>query len=213
MDKPSSSLGISAPKPEDRPVRDRLAQKLKTFEDLADKFSRLETIEQIEDWEKHMRNALGQNRRYIDEYNKWSVNHFRAPSGVEEIVKNGGAKELKNWLRNVSWKETGGEYEFVSSMMLYGHRLPNKGLFALGYYQTFWLVVRLNRWAISLPKTESQLRKSYKDLVSEDEAVLGLRYKRIHDETRETLFFFPLGEQTASQSYMATNYDRPYSLR
>jgi len=77
--------------------------------------------------------------------------------------------------------------------MRYGHRLPNKGLFPLGCYQAFWLIVRLNPWTISLPKTDPQLCDSDEDLNLEDDGVLGLRYKRIDTKTRETLFFFPPG--------------------
>lgn len=87
--------------------------------------------------------------------------------------------------------------------MLYGRRLDNDGLFSLGSFQTFWLILRLNMWAISPQNTSPELRQRYGVADAQPGGVLGLRYKLIGGEsTKKVLLFFPLGKSVSSASLL-----------
>ena len=172
-------------------------KKVKQFEELARNFAEQDTIDGIVNWSEYLWEQL-KDEQLIDEYNAWSEEYFKPQPPVDNIVKKDPEDVLtdfKNALRHADWNTGNESLKKVSSMMLYGRRLNNKGLFVLGTYQKFWLVLRLQMWAISPQKTDLQLRELYGVAEGQPGGVLGLRYKPIRDDsTASVLFFFPLGK-------------------
>jgi hypothetical protein len=198
------------------PWSQRLGEKtVKQFEELARNFAEQDTIEDIVDWNKYLLKQL-KDKHLVDEYNAWSEEYFRPRSRVDNIVKTNTADEFsyfKFCLRHANWNVGSKKLDAVFSMMIYGRRLRNKGLFILGTFQRFWLILRLHMWTISPPKTDPQLRELYGVAGRQPGVVLGLRYKPIGDEsTASVLFFFPLGKRilVSSESRLAADHCRIY---
>ena len=162
-------------------------------------------------WNKYLLEQLD-DEDLVKEYNAWSEMHFKPEPCVDSIVFENPEHDSFDFLRclsNANWNVGNESLDMVSSMMLYGRRLRNKGLFMLGTFQRFWFVLRLNMWAISPQKTDPQLRELYGVADGQPGGVLGLRYKPIGDEsTASVLFFFPLGKRISSESRLAADHHR-----
>lgn len=192
----------------------RLGEKtVKQFEELARNFAEQDTIEDTVNWNEYLSEQL-KDEQLVDEYNVWSEEYFRAQPPVDNIVDKDPSCVFGNFqtcLRHADWNAGGECLGAVSSMMLYGHRLYNKGLFVLGPFQRFWLILQLRMWPISPQKTDPQLRELYGVADSQPREVLSVRYKPIGDEsTTSVLFFFPLGKQIPSESRLAADHHRIY---
>lgn len=199
-----------------RPKLDPWSQRLgeetvKQFEELARKFAEQDTIEDIVNWNKYLLEQLD-DEDLVEEYNTWSEIYFKPQSRVDNIGKMNPDKifsSFQSYLNDADWNFGNKDLDMVSSIMLYGRRLRNKGLFMLGTFQRFWLILRLHMWAISPQKTDPQLRELYGVADGQTGGVLGLRYKPIGDEsTASVLFFFPLGKRISSESRLVADHFR-----
>jgi hypothetical protein len=176
---------------------------IEKFKDLARDFAGQDSVEDIVNWDKYLLEQLG-NEHFVNQYNVWSKEHFAPRPRVNLTVWSGSrTHELRRRLRDATWNVSNPSLKAVSSMMLYGRRLDNDGLFSLGSFQTFWLILRLNMWAISPQNTSPELRQRYGVADAQPGGVLGLRYKLIGDEsTKKVLLFFPLGKSVSSASLL-----------
>lgn len=198
------------------PWSERLGKKsVAQFEELARNFAKQDTIEEIVNWNKYLSKEL-KNEDLVEEYNTWSNEYFKPRLRGNKIVKRYPAEESSDFLDcllRADWNVGNDSLDVVSSTMLYSRRLCNKGLFALGTFQTCWLVVRLHMWPISPQKTDSQLRELHGTANGQPGGVLGLRYKSISDASPASImFFFPLGKRTLSESRLAADYHRTCPL-
>lgn len=194
----------------------RLGEKTVTqFKELARNFAEQDAIEKIVNWDEYLLKEL-KNENLIHEYNAWSNEYFKPRPLWDQIVKKYLPEEYSDFmhcLQSANWNAGNDSLDVVSSTMLYSRRLCNKGLFALGTFQAFWLVLRLHMWAISPQKTDSQLRERHGIADGQAGGVLGLRYKPIGDESPASiLFFFPLGKRILSESCLAADYHRTCPL-
>ena len=176
---------------------------IEKFKDLARDFAEQDSVEDIVNWDKYLLEQLG-NEHFVDQYNVWSKEHFAPRPRVNLTVWSGSrTHELRRRLQDANWNVSNPSLKAVSSMMLYGRRLDNDGLFSLGSFQTFWLILRLNMWAISPQNTSPELRQRYGVADAQPGGVLGLRYKLMDDEsTKKVLLFFPLGKSVSSASLL-----------
>ena len=207
-------LIIERSKPD--PWSQRLGEKTVTqFEELAHNFAELDTIEEIVNFNEYLVKQL-KNENLVREYNAWSSEYFKPRPRGDKIIQKYPAEEypdFMDYLQSADWNVGNDSLDVVSSTMLYSRRLCNKGLFALGTFQAFWLVLRLHMWAISPQKTDPQLRELHGIADGQPGGVLGLRYKPIGDEsTASILFFFPLGKRIPPESRLAADYHRTCPL-
>lgn len=125
----------------------RLGEKtVKQFEELARDFAEQDTIEDILNWNEYLLEQL-KDEQLIDEYNAWSEEYFKPQPRVDNIVEESPVRVFTLFqigLRHADWNVGNQFLDVVSSMMLYGRRLCNKGLFVLGTFQRFWLILRLH---------------------------------------------------------------------
>ena len=166
-------------------------------------------------WNEYLLEYL-KDENLVNEYNAWSKEYFKPRPRGDKIIKKypaAGHSDFKFCLEWADWNDGNESLDVVSSTMLYSRRLCNKGLFVLGTFQAFWLILRLHMWAISPQKTDPQLRELYAVADGQPGGVLGLRYKPIGDEsTASILFFFPLGKRILSGSRLAADYHRTCPL-
>jgi hypothetical protein len=196
----------------------RLGEKtVKQFEELARNFTEQETIEDIINWNKYLREQL-KDEYLIAEYNAWSEEYLKPQPRMDSLwwkdLATGFTKfkfclQLADW--NADWNFDNKLIDFVFSTMLYCRRLRNRGLLMLGTFQRSWLTLRLHMWAISAQKTDPQLRELHGVADSQPGGVLGLRYKPIGKKsTAKVLFFFPLGMEISSESRLPADHHRIY---
>ena len=194
------------------PWSQRLRKKTVTqFEELARNFAEQDTVEDIVNWNEYLLEQL-EDENLVDEYNVWSEEYFKPQRYVDNIIKEYPAEDFSDFescLSSADWNRGNTSLDVVSSTMLYGRRLRSKGLFVLGTFQRFWLILRLHMWPISPQKTDPQLRELHGVADGQPGGVLGLRYKPIGDDsTASVLFFFPLGKRILSESRLAADHHR-----
>ena len=201
-----------------RPKLDLWSQRLgektvKQFKELARNLVEQDTIEDIVNWNEYLLEQL-KDEHLFDEYNAWSEEYFKPQPRVDNIVEMDPAIVFDSFhygLHHADWNAGNRFLDEVSSMMLYGRRLYNKGEFVLGTFQRFWLILRLQKWSILTQKTDPQLRELYGVADGQTGGVLSLRYKPIGTQSAAgVLFFFPLGKQIPSESLLAADHHRIY---
>lgn len=162
-------------------------------------------------WNEYLLEQL-EDENLVNKYNVWSEEYFKPQRYVDNIIKEYPAEDFSDFescLSSADWNRGNTSLNVVSSTMLYGRRLRSKGLFVLGTFQRFWLILRLHMWAISPQKTDPQLRELHGVTDGQPGGVLGLRYKPIGDDsTASVLFFFPLGKRILSESRLAADHHR-----
>lgn len=172
-------------------------KKVRQFEELARNSAEQDIVDDIVNWSKYLLEQL-KDEQLVKEYNAWSEEYFKPQFLVNDIVKKDPeavSNDFKNALRFADWSIGNDHLDEVSSMMLYDRRLSNQGLYVLGNFQRFWLILRLDMWAISPQKTDHQLRELYGVAEGQPGEILGLRYKPLRDDSPANIsIFFPLGK-------------------
>ena len=182
------------------PSQSSREKKIKKFEELARNFEEQETIDDIVNWNIYLWEQL-KDEKLVAEYDAWSVEYFRPETHFVGKNPDDVLADFRDGLRHADWNVGNAFSDKVSEMMLYDYELGNDGLFVLGTFQRFWLILRLESRAIWPQKTDPQLRKSYGVAEGLPGKFLGLRYKPIGDKSAASvLFFLPLGKQIYLQN-------------
>ena len=97
-------------------------------------------------WNEYLLEQL-EDKKLVDEYTVWSEEYFKPQRYVDTIIKEYPAEDFPDFessLSSADWNHGNASLDVVSSIMLYGCRLRNEGLFVLGTFQRFWLILGLN---------------------------------------------------------------------
>lgn len=144
-------------------------------------------------WNESLRRRLAGD--LVDRYNQWAEEHFRPRSDPDQVT-NLDTTLFKQDLQQADWNKDNEASRRISPVMLYGATLPNKGLFGLGTYKGFWLVLRLNMWAITPRKIKFD-SIDYRTARGPGGGILRLTYDAVGDDLSPAeLLCFPLCKQT-----------------
>ena len=114
----------------------------KQFKQLACHFAEQDTVDDIVYWSGYLWKQL-KTEQLVYEFNVWSREIFRPrPFANERGFHRNPDNAFQNFrtgLRYADWNVGSASLDDVSSMMLYGRSLRNKGLFAPGTVSRFWL--------------------------------------------------------------------------